>query len=183
MREMNSTTDAIPTWRERALAFLREPGSTLFGLMDAAQDPEILALIQEGGCPFESLYQGESAVVMASVAPYLVQLDPEKGLLQQLVLKGWGKNWGIYLRSCLPLAKVRRHFRHFTMVELPDGQQVYFRFYDPRVFRVFMPTCNASENSTIFEGIESIFAEGTDGNTMNIYRLEGSDALRTEAVF
>jgi Domain of unknown function (DUF4123) len=163
-------TATAATCHERVLAILRQPGSTLYGLIDAAQDPEILALIREGECPFDSLYQGESAIVMASVAPYLIQLDSQKGLLEKLITRGWGHNWGLYVRSRLPLKELRHHFRHFTMVELPDRQTAYFRFYDPRVFRVFILTCNISEIHTIFEGIEVIYCEEPDGTSMNLYR-------------
>ena len=174
-----ATTGPAPC-HDRVLAVLRQPGGTLYGLIDAAQDPEILALIQEGGCPFESLYQGESAIVMASVAPYLVQFSPESLLLDELVSRGWGNNWGMYLRSHGSLTEVRRHFRHFTMVQLPDGQPVYFRFYDPRVFRVFIQTCNASEGRTFFEGIDCMYAEGPDGSSMGAYRLDSSARIAIE---
>jgi hypothetical protein len=170
------------TFHERVLAVLRQPGGKLYGLIDAAQDPEILALIHEGGCPFESLYQGESAIVMASVAPYLIQLAPDSLLLDQLVSRGWGNNWGMYLRSHASLKDMRRHFRHFTMVQLPDGQPVYFRFYDPRVFREFIQTCNASEGRTFFEGIDRIYAEGPDRSSMATYRLDSSARIAIEEV-
>jgi hypothetical protein len=177
------TTHTLGSCRDRALAILRRPGATLYGIIDAANGPEILALIRDGGCPFESLFQGESAIAMASVAPYLVQLPPQAPLLETLIAKGWGNNWGIYVTSRLPLAEVRRHFRHFTMVELPDGRVVYFRFYDPRVFRVFIPTCNPVECRTILDGIEFVYAEGTDGSSMNTFRLGEAGALRTETLF
>jgi hypothetical protein len=176
------TTEPLLTWPDRALAILRAPGSTLYGLLDAAQDSQVLALIHEGDRPFQSLYQGPSAIAMASVAPYLVQLDPEQALLEQLVSKGWGRNWGIYLRSRLPLAEVRRHLRHFTMVEPPDGRPIYFRFYDPRVFRVFIPACNPEECRAIFEGIESILVEGPDGRSINLYRLVDQNRLEVQSV-
>lgn len=175
-------TESLATGRERALAILRGPGPTLYGLIDAAQDPEILALIREGDCRFESLYQGESAIVMASVAPYLVELDPARGLLGTLIERGWGRNWGLYLRSRLPLAEMRRHFRLFTQVELPDGQPAYFRFYDPRVFRVFIPTCNASECRAFFQGIDSFLVEGPEGTSMLVYRLASDGRASVTAI-
>ena len=49
-----------------------------------------------------------------------------------------------------PLDALRHHFRQFSMVELPDRKQVYFRFYDPRVLRVFLPTCTAEETKQFF---------------------------------
>jgi Domain of unknown function (DUF4123) len=175
-------TTSSATCHERVLAVLRQPGGTLYGLIDAAQDPEILALIQEGGCRFESLYQGESAFVMASVAPYLVQLGPDEPLLDQLVLRGWGYNWGIYVRSHSPLLEMRRHFRQFTMVQLPEGEPAYFRFYDPRVFRVFMPTCNRDEYCKIFDKIQSILVENPQEASANRYSLDKAGRLMIETI-
>jgi hypothetical protein len=177
------TTEVVPSCSEHALAILREPGAQLYGVIDAAHDLEILALIQEGDCPFECLFQGESAILMASVAPYLIQFSPEAALLEQLVVRGWGNNWGIYVRSRLPLDEVRRNLRHFTMVELPGGQVAYFRFHDPRVFGVFITTCNESECRTIFEGLDVVFAEETDGTVMKRYRLENGEKVVIDKIF
>ena len=41
--------------------------------------------------------------------------------------------------------ELRKHFRQFLLAALPDGKQVYFRFYDPRVLRVYLPTCTPEE--------------------------------------
>ena len=181
--EGDAVNIVLPTFCELILAILRGPGAAVYGLIDAAQDPEILALIQEGNCPFESLYQGESALVMASVAPYLIQLAPNTTLLETLIVRGWGKNWGIYIRSRMSLPDLRRHLRRFTMVELPDGESAYFRFYDPRVFRVYIPTCSVEECRTILEGIEAILAEGPDGTSAIRYRLEHARSLVIETAF
>jgi hypothetical protein len=46
------------------------------------------------------------------------------------------------------------------MVKLPDGKQVYFRFYDPRVLRVYLPTCTVEEMRTFFGPIKCFLTEG-----------------------
>jgi hypothetical protein len=49
------------------------------------------------------------------------------------------------------------------MVELEaTNEQVYFRFYDPGVFRVFWPTCSAGQRSSLAEGLEQVFVEEKD---------------------
>ena len=64
--------------------------------------------------------------------------------------KGWGKSWGVYLTSDWPLPALRNFLRQFLMVSLPDGKQVYFRFYDPRVLRLYLPLCTADEANEFF---------------------------------
>ncbi len=113
----------------------------------------------DGGAEYESLFEGQPKAELTLFAPYLVRLLPESKLLEKLVSKGWGKSWGIYLTCDLPFKDVRRHFRHFLMVKLPDGEQVYFRFYDPRVLRVYLPTCLPEEFNEFFGPVKYYLTE------------------------
>ena len=88
-----------------------------------------------------------------------MRLPPNSPLIETLVQLGWGKNWGVYLASPEPLEGLRRHFRQFLMVKLPDQKQVYFRFYDPRVLRLFLPTCTAQEISLLFGPVKYYIME------------------------
>ena len=45
---------------------------------------------------------------------------------------------------------MRTHFRRFLLVEAPDGDSWYFRFYDPRVLERFLPTCDAAQLTDFF---------------------------------
>ena len=55
---------------------------------------------------------------------------------------------------------MRRHFRTFLKVSSPEGKHLYFRYYDPRVLRSYLPTCNAQEMTTVFGAITAFFVEG-----------------------
>jgi len=168
------------TPQERLLGLLRKDFQPLYAILDAARSPEIYKILAEGkeearkaweaqnpgpttptfqppaagmlegGAQYESLYEGWSKAELTLFAPYLVSLPPWSKLLEKLVTKGWGKSWGIYLTCNLPFQDVRHHLRHFLMVNLPDGGQVYFRFYDPRVLRVYLPTCTPEEINYFF---------------------------------
>jgi hypothetical protein len=51
----------------------------------------------------------------------------------------------------------------------PEGrrpQRVYFRFYDPRVLRDFLPTCNMRQAPEMFGGIGSFWLEGERGEVL-----------------
>jgi len=45
---------------------------------------------------------------------------------------------------------MRQHFRRFITVHDESGKPLLFRYYDPRVLRTFLPTCNAKELAEIF---------------------------------
>ena len=150
------------TPQERLLPILRRDLQPLYAILDAARDIRILALLVHHKAECQSLYEGVEGAKLAQVAPYLVRLAPDSPLLEALVKEGWGKSWGVYLTCANNFDEIRRHLRHFLQAKLPDGEQVYFRFYDPRVMRVFLPTCIAEETSQFFGPIKRYVMEGEE---------------------
>jgi len=60
--------------------------------------------------------------------------------------EGWGQSWGVFVVTEEDDIEVLfEHFRQFLKVEDPEGNRLFFRFYDPRVLRIFLPTCNTKE--------------------------------------
>jgi hypothetical protein len=151
-----------PTPQDRLLPLLRRDVQPLFAVLDAARDIRILALLVHHKEECQSLYEGAEGAKLAQVAPYLVRLAPDSPLLEAIVKEGWGKSWGVYLTSAADFQEIRRHLRHFLQVKLRDGEQVYFRFYDPRVMRVFLPTCTAEEAGQFFGPIKRYVMEGEE---------------------
>ena len=154
--------EAISAEAGRLLQILRSQREPLFALLDAARNPKLIELLSASREEFRSLYEGNSAVDLALLAPYLVRLPPQSLLLQRLVREGWGKSWGIYLTCGLPLADLRHHLRHFLMVDIEGGNPVYFRFYDPRVLRVYLPTCADEERHQFFGPVGVFLMEGEE---------------------
>jgi len=150
------------TPQDRVLPLLRSDLQPLFAILDTARDIRILALLVHHKAECQSLYEGMEGSKMAHVAPYLVRLPPDSTLLEALVKEGWGKSWGVYLTCANDFHEIRRHLRHFLEVKLPDGEQVYFRFYDPRVMRVFLPTCTAPEADQFLGPIKRYVMEGEE---------------------
>ena len=147
------------TPQQRLLALLRNDYQPLYAVLDAARDIRIMALLMQSKEEHQSLYEGAEGAKLSQVAPYLVRLDKDSLLLGSLLLEGWGKSWGVYLTCASEFAEVRRHLRRFLEVQLPDGKQVYFRFYDPRVLRVYLPTCTAEETNQFFGPIKRYLIE------------------------
>jgi hypothetical protein len=139
---------------------LRSQREPLYAVLDAARNPKIIALLSHSRHEFRSLYEGNAAVDLALHAPYIVRLPEESPLLEKLACQAWGKSMGLYLTSRLPLEDVRHHLRHFLMAEIEGGKPVYFRFYDPRVLRVYLPTCTDAERREFFGPIEVVLLEG-----------------------
>ena len=132
------------------VSLLRGEFQPLYALLDAANEPSVLKVLFESKEEYASLFEGVAGAQLTHFAPYLVRLPKESPLLETLVQKGWGKNWGVFLTSSKQLQDLRSHFRQFLMVKMPDGAQAYFRFYDPRVLRVYLPTCLPEEAAQFF---------------------------------
>ena len=53
---------------------------------------------------------------------------------------------------CLVLgnaARLRHHLKGFLRVRGESGQKMMFRYYDPRVLRVYLPTCNPIDTQLV----------------------------------
>ena len=81
--------------------------------------------------------------------------------LGELIQEGWSHSWGVYLHADGKLEDVRHHLRRFLLVKHPQGKPVYFRFYDPRVLRVYLQTCTSDEITQVFGPIPRIVAESS----------------------
>ncbi len=160
----------------RLLELLREGVERLFALLDAAREPLVLARLFEAKPEFQSLYEGTKGDALAAFAPYLVALPPGSLLLETLVRDGWGKSWGVYLRSGLPFKELRQHFRRFLLVKTEAGEELYFRFYDPRVLRVFLPTCSPQEAAQFFGPVTEFLLESGDPGTLLTFKLKNGRA-------
>lgn len=134
----------------------------IYAIADGARDRAIPRMLRESGFQYRSLYDGKSAEELGSFGPFLVKLPEDSATIAQWVGAGWGRSFGVHLASEQPFDEVRRHFRRFTLVEIEGGRQVYFRFYDPRVMRVFLPNCTYEEWGAFFGQIQAYFVESED---------------------
>ena len=140
----------------RLLHILSNQPQTLMALIDAVHDGKVLELLRTTGEQYQSLYRSEQN---PKIAPYLVRPPPRSELLKQMIQRGWGHQWGIYLTCPLSLPELREHFRTSLMVSMPDGMELFSRFYDPVFFRTFLETCTADEAENFFGPVTSYFME------------------------
>jgi hypothetical protein len=149
----------------------------VYAVVDGANCPDLLDKLYDPDSPpaeFACLYSGDLGPDMAEVAPYLVKLDPSSPFTDWLVREGWGHAWCIYLACPFDLRTVRRHLRTFLMVYDPDGKPMYFRYYDPRVLRVYLPTCNAEETKLVFGPLRSFMMEDEERSVLLRFTPQGA---------
>src|SRR4051812_11866907 len=119
-------------------------------LLDAARMGEQMDIARRENKTHDSLYRGGKEAKLSSVAPYIFQYSHGKPFGNWFLKQGWGESWGIMIRSTYPMVELHKHFRKFLMVTTEQGKQLYFRFYDPRVLRVFLPTCTPGQVIELF---------------------------------
>ena len=158
-------------------ALFTEDGANAFAVIDGASVAGLLDKLYGLQPEFACLYRGELAPDMAEVAPYLVRLDPATEFADWVVSEGWGKHWGVYAVAHASLREMRQHVRSFLTVYDPEGKPLLFRYYDPRVLRVYLPTCDARELETIFGPVRAYLLEGEAPHEMFRFELS-SGALQ-----
>jgi len=157
---MDKTLEALRT------ILFREDGTNAFAILDGAAIPNLLDKLYVADRPeFECLYTGEIAPDLAEAAPYLVRLEPGAEFTEWVLTEGWGKHWGVFTISNGDFRALRPHLRHFLVVHDVKGKSYYFRFYDPRVLRTYLPACNPGELASFFGPIQTWVIEGEDPQT------------------
>jgi len=148
------------------------PGESLYALLDGARNHEIALRLKAGGVHHDCLYQGAAAKELWFVAPYLARCERGSPFVSWLAGSGWGQSWGTFVATGVDLAALGEHFRKFLLVKI-DGNEAdfYFRFYDPRVLRVFLPTCTPQEAAEFFGPVRLFIAEDSQGSSAITFTL------------
>jgi hypothetical protein len=137
--------------------------TAVYAVLNAAAEASLLPRLQSSGLEHECLFPGEIDSELAACAPFLVTLDRDHELTGWLLAEGWGKSWGVFLRSSAPQPEVLQHLRRLLKVKTEEGKKLVFRFYDPRVLQVLLPTCNDEQLTEAFGPVESFLTESEDG--------------------
>lgn len=110
-------------------------GST-FAVLDGAVLTNLPDRLASSGLKYACLYSGEAATNLGEVAPYLVRLEAEENLTQQLLTDGdapwhnWSDPIGLFLQSNSDFSDLRAHLRKFTrLLKWDTGSWVLFRFW------------------------------------------------------
>lgn len=158
-------------------------GTQLYAVLDGARDTAIYPAVLQSQRPFECLFTGELDPTLVQAAPYLVELARDHPFTDMLIRKGWGDSWGIFLRSTAAFRDLRRHLRTFLMVYSPELRPMYFRYYDPRVMRIFLPTCDKTQLTEFFGPVQSYLSEDEAPDSHALLRFSNdAGALQRETL-
>lgn len=156
-----------------------EPRPRVYGILDAARDERIYPKIWSAANESVCLHPGQRAEELAWVSPYLVSLAQGDDLTRWVLETGWGRSWGIFMQSRAAFGELKRHLRALLTVRDEDGKPLFFRYYDPRVLRVYLPTCNADEIRTFFGPVD-MFAVESENSRSFLKIARSAKGIRSE---
>jgi Domain of unknown function (DUF4123) len=165
----------------RALFDTVHQGQSLYAIVDAARTFDVPFRLRSAKVERECLYRGRSGEVLWHVAPYLVRCEQEAEFFLWMLEEGWGDSWGIYLTSAARLEGLCEHFRQFLLVRTEEDRELYFRFYDPRILRTFLPTCTPEETERLFGPVSCYLMEAEQPETLLKF-IAGEQGARQETV-
>jgi hypothetical protein len=168
-----------PSARLERLSLGASSPQKVYAILDGARDERIYPAVLGCGMAFSCLYTGDLPKEMWETAPYLIHLQPDAPFTEELLRTGWGDSWGIFAAGTATLEELRRHFRRFLRVRDEAGKSLIFRWYDPRVMRVYLPTCNTEELKVVFGPVGLYWMEGEDPDDLMQYHRDGDTLGRT----
>jgi len=153
----------------------------LYAVVDAASEPSVLEWLRQSEPTYDCLFEGERANTLAEEAPYLLRVD-RRSQLEELVHRAHDRSAVVYLHSTQGFARVRRHLRRIMLVKTEEGNVLYFRHYDPRIARVFLPLCKPAQLPWMFdEVVTSWFAEGEEPGQLHRFWVDEAAAAVSRA--
>lgn len=153
----------------------------IFALLDGAtvrQLPDYLEDEEAEHAPLLPLPSAEPEVVTR--AAYLTRVERDSSVAEWLAADGWGRHWGILI-ACpegTDFDDLLGHLRELAQVRLPDGRIVFFRFYDPRVWRPFATSCDSAQSKHLFSLPVAYACESEDGTALVLDRIKNGAIVR-----
>jgi hypothetical protein len=152
-----------PLGAESAFNRAVAPRAPLYTLLDAARESAGPYQAEQAGLECRSLFAGDLGDRIKEVSPYIIEF-PVRSVFRQWWFEQWGNSIGVLVEAPVTLEELRRHFRTLTVVRgAEDKKKYFFRFYDPRVLRVFLPACTPDEVKQFFGPITAFYCEGDGG--------------------
>lgn len=129
--------------------------SPLFAIVDGAAVEGLPNLLDAAAANYRCLYRGELDDDLNAAAPYLLELDQKSEFGRNFATARWGHSAAVFVHvsPSADIDDLRRHFRKLNRVKGPAGEDYLFRYYDPRVLRVFLPTCDGEQLAAMFDDV------------------------------
>ncbi len=146
----------------------------------ALNGPYTFMLLQKEYPVYQSLFQGTKDETLSDVAPYLFVTD--NSLYEKISGPLVSLKALVIIQSDEDIKIVCSHLQKF-IYRKTNGRESYFRFWDARVLRRFLPACSPEELIAFFDGIRSFSIIEEDNKTaerFSLYRYNLLESTRVE---
>jgi hypothetical protein len=135
-----------------------------YAVIDLASATEIRPLIARlRPSAAEPLFARTFAQELLDVGPWVVRLSKAPEVESMLANMSFDIPWGYYVHTTVDIISLRQSLRRFNLARIPDSSKaVLFRYWDPRVMRVFLDVASREQRKRLFEWIDRI--EAADGS-------------------
>ena len=160
---------AVVRPEDRALLLLtaaQEEGAALYLLLDTASDESVMEHLAAASEPFAVLGPGKKNPELVPCSPVLVHCDEGTTLVDWFAREAWGGNHGVALTSPCELEQLAEHLDALLTVNLEGRGRLFFRLYDPRILRTYLPTCTEAEVAHFFGPVKRFLVEPPGGTTI-----------------
>lgn len=152
-------------------------GERLYAVVDAARDSYLaLSAFTRFGIVTYTLFEGEMAPLLDHVAPHLVPIHIDSNYME-LWAERLGNSIGILLLTEEDPEELHKHLRKIFEAIDEDGDEYFFRYFDPRVLRVYLPTCTGEEADLFFGPIRVILAEAEQPGALLCYQHDETGVM------
>ena len=144
-------------------------------LLDSHQIPNLYPRLYELAqlTTPHSLYLTTRYAELAHRGPVLAAVEPNSALAR-VFAEQWQEKAGIWLESDVDEATLVAHLRSLVHVTLGSDVTAFFRFYDPRITRLWLADLPAGERDRLMGPVRLIRLPNDDGSTW-LLRQENPD--------
>ncbi|MGO1296476.1 MAG: DUF4123 domain-containing protein [Vibrio sp.] len=130
-------------------------------LNTTSDTPVLQAFHEHGGQDVLGLWLGTQYEDWKEVMPRIAAVDAKHPFLEWVQSDDAPNDWGMLVGSQQPYALVREHLQGLTQVWMPNGDYVFFRFFDPRFGIQVATLCDDAERSKLM-GPMTVWASASD---------------------
>ena len=138
---------------QQKAALWADPGARVHAVIDARVVPGLPARLAAADLlGWDCLLRGALEPEAAEHAPYLVDLREQSPFTDWLLGEAGTAfpGWGVLMVSALALLPMRQHCRELSEVMLPDGSQRTWRWFDPQVWELILPSLSPGQLDEVF---------------------------------
>ena len=140
---------------------------------------------------YQILFDGEEAIKLEEVAPYLIELKKEDEFTTWVMKNVYGHNGAIFIKSRENIETLAQHLKPFIPVTREiehEGklitQKGYLAYYDPRVFPHWIESEEKATQSSFFLPISKLYCEDTFNKDNYVsYKYDNSLTLQSKSAY